>query len=93
MADKKYMVTATIGTTFHEFGPVEAANKQEAIYEVQSSLSTHWEALNGDVNLDSDYSEDEVECALADLFGQDLLDLIVENYCEVAQWAAKKVKS
>lgn len=89
---KKYMVTATLGTTFHEFGPVKAANKQEAIFEVQSSLSTHWEGLDSAVEMDSDYSEDTVECTFADLFGQDLLDLVVENYCVVAQWDAVKVK-
>lgn len=89
---KKYMVTATLGTTFHEFGPVKAANKVEAINEVCSSLSTHWGALDGAVEMDSTYSPDLIGCTLADLFGQDLLDQIVENYCDVAQWEAVRVK-
>jgi|OpeIllAssembly_1097287.scaffolds.fasta_scaffold759444_2 hypothetical protein len=94
MADKTYIVTATLNGTVHEFDPVEAPNKAEAISEIQSSLSVRWDTLtDGDAYFETEFNDEGISCPLEDLFGQDLMDLIMEKFCEEAVWSAKKEKS
>jgi hypothetical protein len=93
MSDKTYTVTATLGTIPFEFEDVEAPNKAEAISEAQSTLEVDWSVFEGPVLIMSDACPDGVDLTLADLFGQDLHDLIIEKFVNDAQWTAKRVKS
>jgi hypothetical protein len=91
---KTYTVTACLNDTDHVFTGVQAPSKQEAIFEAQSSLSVRWDTLtDGDAYFETEHNDEGLACPLEDLFGQDLMDLIIEKFCETAVWTAKKEKS
>lgn len=92
MPDKTYTVTATLGDNTLDFEDVEAPNKDEAISEAQSQLYVNdWDFMDTEVSIESE--SEAVSVPLCDLFGQDLLDLIIEKFVEEAEWTAKRVKA